>query len=396
MKKFLIAVVFPLLILSGCQSHSTHPFYTPSGVSYSKAYTTFDEYVQQSRKMLAEHRYFLTSHHADEIDANAPFEVQPEHSKDVTKGVLLIHGLGDSPFSFVDIAQSLAHEGFLVRTVLLPGHGTRPADMVDVDYREWKQLVEQQVALLKKDVDDVYLGGFSTGGNLAYAYSVDDPDIKGLMLFAPGFKSNEPLAFMTPALSRVKNWVTSRDPGNFTNYARYSDMPVNGFAQYYKTSRMAMHQLNQATFDRPVFMVLTEHDSVLETAWIKEMFKTRFTHPNNHLIWYGSAKSSIDGQIRTIQSYMPEWRIRNMSHMGILFSPNNPYYGVNGTERLCRNQEEASEADRAACRAGKPVWYSAWGSHEGKGFHARLTFNPAYDVMIKDLLETFPSKDRES
>ena len=68
-----------------------------------------------------------------------------------------MHGLEDSPQSFVDIGQELADEGFLVRTVLLPDHGTRPGDMVNVDHNDWHALVNRQVELLKSDVVEVYL-----------------------------------------------------------------------------------------------------------------------------------------------------------------------------------------------------------------------------------------------
>src|SRR5476649_67099 len=112
--------------------------------------------------------------HAAELAWNAPREWRPTG---VPKGgILLVHGLGDSPWSFHDVGAKLAEQGFLVRTVLLPGHGTQPADMLDVTLEQWQQVVREQAAILSREVPKVYLGGFSTGANLVldYAYGHDE------------------------------------------------------------------------------------------------------------------------------------------------------------------------------------------------------------------------------
>jgi alpha-beta hydrolase superfamily lysophospholipase len=42
------------------------------------------------------------------------------------KALVLVHGLGDSPYSFRDIANHLAEQDYLVRAILLPSHGSLP------------------------------------------------------------------------------------------------------------------------------------------------------------------------------------------------------------------------------------------------------------------------------
>jgi len=149
-----------------------------------------------------------------------------------------------------------------------------------------------------------------------------------------------------------------------------------------------MEQVQQDTYNKPVVMVLSEHDSVLDTEQIKGIFNSRFTHPDSRLIWFGSEPSGIKGRIRFIHSRIPELRISTMSHMGILFSPENPYYGIHGSEKLCHNGQDSSEAE-GWCRQGKPTWYSAWGYQEPGKVHARLTFNPFFNTMMDDIATTF-------
>ena len=61
--------------------------------------------------------------HADR-DWNRTFEMAPA---DVRGGVLLVHGLTDSPYSMRAIATLLSAKGFYALALRMPGHGTVPA-----------------------------------------------------------------------------------------------------------------------------------------------------------------------------------------------------------------------------------------------------------------------------
>ena len=88
----------------------------------------FDTYAIQAKAYVAERRHYVTDDHVAEIEGNSPFEIRPKNPNG--QAVLMIHGLGDSPWTFTDLGKTLADQGYLVRTMLLPGHGTRPADMI--------------------------------------------------------------------------------------------------------------------------------------------------------------------------------------------------------------------------------------------------------------------------
>ncbi len=72
-----------------------------------------------------------------------------------------------------------------------------------------------------------------------------------------------------------------------------------------------------------------------------------------------------------------------MSYMGMLFSPENPYYCINGSEKICRNGEDPEAVEY--CKAGNPVWYGAWGSQDGGKVHAKLSFNPQFEQMMDEI-----------
>src|SRR5690606_2204589 len=117
------SILWPLLLvtIAGCAAADPAP--PPA---------SFADYQAKTRQMVAERRSFQSDDHAAEIRYNTPQEWRPDEqspSPGAQRGILLAHGLGDSPFSFSDIGPALARQGFLVRTVLLPGHGTDPADL---------------------------------------------------------------------------------------------------------------------------------------------------------------------------------------------------------------------------------------------------------------------------
>ncbi len=383
--------LFLLALALGVVSCATH-LAPPSAAVATNA--SFQDYQQQALKTLTEGRAYRGERAGAEAALNAPQEWRPIGP--VRGGVLLVHGLGDSPWSFRDIGQALARQGFLARTVLLPGHGTQPADMLDVRMEQWRDVVESQAALLQRDAGHIYLGGFSTGANLVLDHAYRHPEVAGLLLFSPAFRSSVSLDWLAPALRYVRPWLIETSLQSETIPVRYSMVPTNGFAQFYRSSRVAQDHLASAPFDRPVLMVLAAGDSVVDVAYAARTFHARFTHPASRLIWYGKQQPPADGDPRVLSrtDTLPEWRISQFSHMGVLFAPDNPLYGPQGSLKLCRNSRDG-DAIRA-CEQGAQVWYSDWGYSEAGKVHARLTFNPYFDLQTQVMAEVMEAGEKSA
>ena len=355
--------------------------------SDDKASDSFAAYRQQTLEWMQQQRSFQTTDHPAELQWNAPQEWRQQGQ--LKGGILLVHGLGDSPWSFHDIGEKLAAQGFLVRTVLLPGHGTKPSDMLDVTLGQWQDVVRQQAKILSRDVPKVYLGGFSTGANLVLDYAYDHDEIAGLVLFSPAFRSDSPYAWMTQWIGWARPWLASPDDGGrpLQTPVRYLNVPTNGFAQFYRSSVLAQKRLGQRSYDKPVFIAITQHDSVLDTGYVLDNFNQRFSNPASRLIWYGDspAEAAKTPRVLVRTDYLPDYRISRFSHMGLMFSPANPLYGENGKQRICWNGQ--STADMQRCLNGDQVWYSDWGYREAGKVHARLTFNPYFEWQSGVMLQ---------
>ena len=110
----------------------------------------------------------------DAVNARLPFELIPDDADceggalrdgKPTRAVLLIHGLMDSAFVMRDLGERFKKECFLVRAILLPGHGTVPGDLLSVSMQDWIEATHAGVqSFADLDLDALYLVGFSLGG----------------------------------------------------------------------------------------------------------------------------------------------------------------------------------------------------------------------------------------
>ena len=366
-----------ITFLMACSGPSTDPNYQASKSLPSYSQDNFQQYINDTQQWLSQHRVFKTNNREKELQANMPFELIPENPNG--DAVLLVHGLGDSPYSFQDIAQHLASQGYLVRTILLPGHGSKVGDLMRPTLEDWQNVVTHHTALLKPISNKLWLGGYSTGANLVTSEALHDDDITGLLLFSPAFKPKSSIVKWAKLANYFMTWA-DQDPEN--NYLRYNSLPMKGAAIYYDTVEIVQQDLQQLSYHKPVFMMMSESDSVIDTAFPTAVFQYQFTNPKNQLIWQGEDKLPISSAT-TFSMNRPDLHITNGSHMGLLFSPDNAEYGTKASIRICDNGQ--TEEQKLACEQGAEIWFSAYGQVEENKIFARLTYNPYFEQSMKKL-----------
>ena len=109
--------------------------------------------------------------------------------------VLLLHGMTDSPYSLRAIGMVLHEAGFHVLGLRLPGHGTAPAELKHVRWRDMAAAVRVATDHLFQRVGNrpLHIVGYSTGGALALNYSLD-------ALEDPSTRSPASLILVSPAI----------------------------------------------------------------------------------------------------------------------------------------------------------------------------------------------------
>lgn len=143
----------------------------------------FDEMKQQvSDKLEPEdktplNRYYVGSmiypgHFAQ--DWNRSYILRPTGTP--RGAVVLLHGLTDSPYSLRHVAEAYRQQGYVAIALRLPGHGTVPAGLTDVDWQDWMaatRLAVREATRLAGSQTPLHLMGFSNGGALAVKYALD-------------------------------------------------------------------------------------------------------------------------------------------------------------------------------------------------------------------------------
>lgn len=414
----------------------------PTGVStipppvdpISSAYKTplpFSQYVTWARDQIRTAREGAGLSGANEdavLDMRAPFEWEPDAGCTASpprarrRGILLIHGLTDSPFLMRDVGRHFQKRCFLVRAILLPGHGTVPGDLLNVAYEDWVKATGYGIDSFAGQVTDLYVAGFSTGGALAVYHALGQQElrhpIRALVLFSPAIRVASPLVPLAN-WHKVYSWAVPRGKwdGNLLDErdaAKYESFAKNGGDQVYLLTRALADRQRSRSLDTPVFVALSQDDSTVNSRATIEFFNA-ITPPasrsKNVLISYTRAPYALGDRfpIRDRSSVSSRDGIVSSSHVAIPVRPDNRHYGRDGAYKSCLTYEkpnsEKSESEPGGaltrCREGQvPVSGVRLGENSLRKdleqasalerlqpplVLRRLTFNPDFDGMVAEI-----------
>ena len=88
------------------------------------------------------------------------------HGALASTGILLVHGFTGSPVSMRPLAELLSLRGFAIEVPRLPGHGTRPRDLMPTRYADWRAEAVAALKRLRTRTQKVLALGQSAGGTL--------------------------------------------------------------------------------------------------------------------------------------------------------------------------------------------------------------------------------------
>jgi carboxylesterase len=120
--------------------------------------------------------------------------------------LLLLHGFTSHPLlTLGPLPQVLREAGFAVSQPALPGHGTRPENLLKVRWQDWLLAAREAYAALPEPRGVV---GLSMGALLAAHLAAERPT-RALVALAPALALKSPLAPLAPLLA----WLIPRFPG---------------------------------------------------------------------------------------------------------------------------------------------------------------------------------------
>ncbi len=334
----------------------------PSGINtrFTSSHLSFSEYISFSRNIIAQARSGLEPLDLEKaIAGNSPFELKPADadglSKPYRRGILLTHGLTDSPYFMRYLGSFFQAQGFRVLAVLLPGHGTQPGDLLDVCWQEWAKTVAYGVEQLALEVDEMYLGGYSAGGALSVYHSLQDERIRGLFLFAPALKISPKAALAS--VHKLHSWLVpsakwlSICPD--TDRYKYESFPKNAAAQMYALIQVVKKKLAGRAVRIPVFAVMSQDDVTVDTGEIIK-FMERCEHPLSQSVYYYSDAKKIPNwklinKPECVNGVLPEKKILGPAHTSIVLPSEDEYYGEQGEYCNCIHYYPNAGEEYASC-----------------------------------------------
>jgi esterase/lipase len=383
----------------------------PSGLNsrFAGGELAFGDYVAHCRDMIARARTDAATDTLDRIiDGNAPFELRPVgayppgQNKPYRRGILLIHGLTDSPYFMRHLAAFFQQNGFCVQAVLLPGHGTRPGDLLAVNWREWASAVAWGAGKLAAEADELYLGGYSAGGALGLYHSLNDARVRGLFLFSPALEIShraaranwhKPYSWLMPRAAWV-SIMPDRDP------YKYESLPKNAAAQMYALTRALGAQLAHRRLDIPVFAATSLDDATVEPAAVVD-FMLGLPDPRCKLVLYtADAKTSAPDlspeRVERVHSAIPDQKILSAAHTSIVLPPEDAHYGANGDYANCLHYYPHDMAKYAACtRDSGAVWRGEiTDKNLAVGTLCRLMYNPHFAALKISMQQFISALDK--
>jgi esterase/lipase len=377
--------------------------YPSSGITIGPPESDFAAYVEVTRNRIAHANQVSGAPFAapDTVRDRAPFQLVPSascprrHDGRFQRGALLIHDLGGTPYVLRDLGQRLAEACYLVRAILLPGHGTVPGDLLGGDRQAWREAVRQGVASFEGQVAEVDLVGFSEGASLALDHvgrhaPPGDLSIGALVLLSPviaprGTAASTLLAALTPE----STWART---GPELDPLRYESMP-HRTAQELEGLLGEMAEASQLV-DLPIFVALSSEDTEVDAMEVRRWFCRRLVGPRE-LIWYADDPAPLtDCRFVTVRTLALANGVLDLSHRALPVAPDNPRYGSEGTSYDCghyrreaeiplwmRCQDPASTPDNSSVRYGEIT-----ARNLERHIIRRLTYNPDFDALAIDIL----------
>ena len=458
MKRFLFGLLIVLalpVLLAACQERdaTTASRYAPTNLPPVMPSGNFAGYIDAARgHVTAVNKAAGTPIPRQEVAAVGPFELRPSRVDEACRGkdgahfdrgVLLVHGLNDTPFSMWDLGARFAKACYLVRAILLPGHGTVPGDLLNTGVPAWRDAVRKAVWSFRGEVNRLVIAGLDLGANLALDAAHDlampaEVELNGIVLLAPAF-DYQPPSFAPAAIGPGGNalWgdvFDKRDSLRYNSIAKPSVAATRGLGQDLFEREAPLHL--------PLFMVLSAEDAVADAAIARDWFCDQRVTPR-HLLWYSRypdapfpacrctvegrtperSKSQVCVSIRASSCALPakaggrpiaKWdpaqcrsnpfangdrdaagAILDLAHIALLAAPNNPRYGALAEANDCLHYSFQSETPEGRVCAGRSNGegdrFLRYGEMSDRNLEnyvlRRLTFNPDFDHMADEMID---------
>lgn len=186
-----------------------------------------------------------------------------------------MHGLTGTPAVMNCVVERLANAGFIVRSPLLPGHGTNAKELSKIKWKEWAHSVKTAYNKLREETDKISCVGLSLGSLLALNLALDEgADISAVVAMGTPLVLTWPIEYLAYPVTKYtpvrffykyqrKDWAKSvAEPGGRQYYVEhsYETTPICSVFEIYELKRIVRSKLSRLKV--PLLIIHGQKDRV--------------------------------------------------------------------------------------------------------------------------------------
>jgi alpha-beta hydrolase superfamily lysophospholipase len=245
---------------------------------------------------------------SQDTNYNRSYELQSDAPNG---GVLLLHGMSDSPYSLRALGKTLNEQGYWVLAIRLPGHGTAPSGLRRVRWEDMAAATRIAATYLAEKVGDrpIHMLGYSTGSALALNHALDAlddaalPRPASLVLVSPAIGISRAAALAGPkaTLGRAPGFgrlaFTEIQP-EFDPF-KYNSFATNAGSQVHRLTRSVADRVARlARDDRaaelpPILVFKSTVDATVSVDAVVDSLLARLPANGNELVLFDINRKAV-------------------------------------------------------------------------------------------------------
>ncbi|ULR40918.1 carboxylesterase [Thermus sp. NEB1569] len=229
--------------------------------------------------------------------------------------LLLLHGFTSHPvLTLGPLPQVLREAGFQVSQPALPGHGTRPEDLLKVRWQDW---LETARAFYRELPEPRGVVGLSMGALLSAHLAAETPT-QALVALAPAMALKHPLAPLAPLLA----WLIPRFPGPDSiqdpelkkQNPNYPYFPTRALLQLLALMRRTPDVLPKVKAN--ALVIEAGRDKVVDPAGVRGYHALLGSSRKEYLVFPESGHDLLlDRDREAVALAVRDWLIANSTHL---------------------------------------------------------------------------------
>lgn len=203
-------------------------------------------------------------------------DVAPLQVDGATPTVLAFHGYCGVPREVAVVCEAARARGLGALAPLLAGHGTSPADLAPLRFRDWVGSVRAPLAAASER-GPVILAGLSLGSLVALHLALERPArVAGLVLLGNALWLTQPFpalalravkALRLPDFGFPKFAPDIGDPEARRDHTTYPSQPVHGAIDVQETADRLVRELGRITYPTLILHGARDRTCPVSNAW---------------------------------------------------------------------------------------------------------------------------------